>query len=147
MTLASKMGAHEVRETWESRALVAAEGKMQRILLAAIRAEIREDLLLLLLRETFGQIEIKTPFYRGHASIVPSGHLVCEVVDRDANGLVWRGTVKVYDNENRFLYEMRKLADKLKLSDEDRKDMFRVLQKWITKDERFDLNNEKRMAS
>lgn len=146
MTLTSGKSVEEVCGLWQSRALREADGKMQRVLLAALRAEYPADLIVLL-KSTFGEIDIPNPFYRGYATIVPTGRLVCEVVDRDGSGLVWRGVVKVYDSETDFVSGMRRLADKLKLSDTDRVDMFRVLQKWVTQDQRLDLNSEKRLAS
>lgn len=142
MTLTSGKHADEVRQMWQCRALSEAEPKMQRVLLAAIRAEYPADLIIIL-KTTFGTLEIPTPFYRGYAFISPGGHVCCEVVDRDPSGLVWRGPVKVYDNENKFLYETRKLADKMKLNDADRMDMFYVLKKWISHDQRLDINDEK----
>lgn len=142
MTLTSGKHADEVRQMWQCRALSEAEPKMQRVILAALRAEYPADLIVLL-KTTFGTLDIPNPFYRGYAFVSPGGHLCCEVVDRDPSGLVWRGPVKVFDTEQQFIGATRRIADQLKLNDVDRIDMFRVLQKWVTRDARFDINNEK----
>ena len=135
----------ELRDLWQVRALAHADGKLQRVLLIALYKEYPADILILL-RVAFGQIEIPNVMYTDYAAILPNGHVACEQKVRE-NGLVWKGFVKVYDSENRFLYDARRLADKLKLNDADRTDMFRVLKKWIAKDMRVDPNGEKRLAS
>lgn len=145
MSLLAKKHSDEIREMWQSRALREADGKLQRVLLIALAKEYPGSLLHLL-HATFGTVEIGKPFYSGYATIVASGHLVCMQHDVDSNKLVWKGVVRVYDSEDQFLKHTRRLADKLKLSDADRTDMFRVLQKWVTRDERKDVNGE-RLAS
>lgn len=146
MSLTSNKHAEEIREMWQSRALVHADdGKLQRVVLIALAKEYPADLLPLL-RATFGTEEIGKPFYSGYASVLASGHLVCMQHDVDKNKLVWKGVVKVYDSEPKFISEMRKLADKLKLDDADRTDMFCVLQKWVAADHRIGVNGQ-RLAS
>jgi hypothetical protein len=142
MSLLAKKHADEIREMWQSRALKEAGGKLQRVLLIALAKEYPADLLLLL-KATFGTIEIPMPFYSGYAMIVPSGHLACMMHDRDAGGLTWKGVVKVYDSEQKFLAEARRLADGLKLVDADRIEMFAVLQRWVASDQRVDHQGRK----
>ena len=140
MNLKDKHG-DEIRQMWQCRALSEADGKLQRVLLIALLKEYPADILLLL-RVVFGTTEIPDKFYSDYAAILPNGHVACEQTE-NRNGVKWSGFVKVYESENAFLYETRKLADKLKLSDDDRSDMFCVLRKWIVKDMRIGVNGEK----
>jgi hypothetical protein len=145
VSLLSNKHADEIRDMWQSRALREADGKLQRVLLIALAKEYPGDLLHLL-RATFGTEEIGKPFYSGYATIITDGHIVCMMHDVDKNRLVWKGIVSVFDNEQQFIKAMRRLADTLKLSDPDRIDMFRVLQKWVTADQRVGVHGE-RLAS
>ena len=145
MSLLANKPADEIRDMWQSRVLREADGKLQRVLLIALAKEYPGDLLRLL-RATFGTEEIGKPFYSGYATITASGHIVCMQHDVDSNYLVWKGIVKVYDSEEQFLKQARRLADSLKLSDVDRINMFIVLQKWVAADQRVGVNGE-RLAS
>jgi len=141
MTLTSRKHADEVRQMWQCRALAEADGKLQRVLMIALAKEYTADMLVLL-KVAFGTVEIPMPFYSGYATIVDTGHIVCMMHDRRI-GVTYKGVVPVYDSENEFLLHMRRLADRLKLSDAERIDMFRVLKKWITRDERVGIEGEK----
>ncbi len=144
MSLVASKPADEIRETWQSRALRTATGKLQRVLLVALAKEYPQALTTLLL-VTFGTTEFSRPFFSGYATIAPSGRIVCEVIgdDYETNG---KRTVEVYRTENLFIYEMRKLADELKLVDKDRTEMFTVLQKWVASDRRINLHGEKKAS-
>lgn len=127
---------------WQSRALAAAEGKLQRVMLVALAKEYGA-VLPILLRVTFpGFVDIPRPFLCGYATIMRSGRVACDVTASD--GTIYRAAI--YRTKDEFVGEMRKLADKLKLNDADRTEMFAVLQKWIVADLRVGPNGE-RLAS
>jgi hypothetical protein len=134
--------SEEVRQTWQCRALIEADSKLQRVMLIALTKEYPTDLLRLL-QVAFGTIEIPDKFYSGYARIVQSGQVVCMYHEKDGNGLWWKGFVPVYDSEEKFRGDMRRLADRLKLDDADRIEMFAVLQKWVARDERVNEEGHK----
>lgn len=139
MNLMLHKHAQEVRDMWQSRALAAAEGALARVLLA-IFAEAYPTALKTLLLVTFpGFVDIQRPFLRGYATIVPSGRVVCDMVCTD--GTVRKETV--YESQEKFIYDARKLADKLKLADKDRVEMFGLLSKWISSDMRIGVNGQR----
>lgn len=142
MSITAKKSADEIRDMWQSRILREADGKLQRVMMIALAKEHPADLLVLL-KATFGTVEIPMPFYSGYATIVPSGHLVCMMHDRDSAGITWKGVVKVYDTEQQFLGDARRLADGLKLNDADRVALFAMLQKWVAADQRVDHEGRK----
>ena len=77
-----------------------------------------------------------------YATIMRSGCVACDLVDRD--GIIKRETI--YDSVDEFIGEVRRLADSLKLNDKDREEMFVNLQKWVVADHR--INHEgRRLAS
>lgn len=129
--------AEEVRAMWQARALLAAKDKIQRVLLVAIAKEYPAAFRTLL--RAIGIADINRPFLCSYATIVPSGRIVCDMIEKDGS----KRTVAIYKNENEFIYEMRKLADELKLNDADRIEMFTVLQKWVTKDQRVNVFGDK----
>lgn len=146
MNLAKK-DADEIREGWRSRALRESKStdNLHKIVVAALRAE-NPGGLELLLRATFGQDWMpKPPFYMGYATVAPDGSIVCEIAEVRL-GVTWRGSRMVCESEGQFIYALRKLADRLKLDDKDRTEMFTVLQKWVTSDKRVGLMGQ-RLAS
>lgn len=137
-----KKHADELRQMWQSRALAASDGKMQRVLMVVLAYEYAAAMPILL-RATFpGFTDIERPFLSSYATIAPSGEIVCGMVHRDGS----KKNVTVYDSKDKYVADMRALADKLKLSDEERTEMFTVLQRWIVKDMRIGPNGE-RLAS
>lgn len=134
--------AEELRQMWQSRALAASEGKMQRVLMVVLAYEYAAAMPVLLAATFPGFTDIERPFLSSYATIVPSGKVVCQMVDRDGS----KKTVAIYDSKDKYVADMRALADKLKLSDKDRAEMFGVLQRWIVADMRVGPNGE-RLAS
>jgi hypothetical protein len=125
--------ADEIRQMWQARALREATGKLQQVMLVVFFQEYDEALKILL--HVNGIVDIKLPAYSGYATISPGGRLVCdEMIDRQKTT---RKTT-VYHNEGEFIGEMRRFADRLKLNDRDREEMFAVLRKWVVADLRID---------
>jgi hypothetical protein len=137
-----KKHADELRAMWQSRALAASEGKMRRVLTVVLSYEYAAAMPILLAATFPGFTDIARPFLSSYATIVPSGKVVAEMVDRDGS----KKTIAVYDSGDKYVADMRALADKLKLSDEERTEMFKVLQRWIVKDMRIGPYGE-RLAS
>lgn len=138
---ANKSG-EEIANCWQARALREADFKLRRVLICMFMHDYK-DAIKILLRATFpGFVDISRPLILGYAKIMPSGHVVAKVLDYDGR----EAAVPLYDSEGLFLYEARKVADKLKLADADRKAMFDVLQRWIAADARYGRHGE-RLAS
>lgn len=132
------MTGEQIKDTWQSKALQASDAKICNVLMCVFSKEYAAAFPVLFYA-TFGKTaDLSFPFLSGYASIAPSGRLICNQMI----GPHSLRKVEVYESEGAFILDMRKLADKMKLSDADRTDMFRVLQKWVTQDLR-----PKRMAS
>lgn len=138
MNLAKKH-ADEIREMWQSKALRASTGKLRKVVIVALAKEYPAALVVLM-KVTFPNfIDLARPMFISYATIAPSGRIICDMIDRDGS----KRKVAVYRSEHIFIYEMRKLADEMKLDDKDRVEMFAVLQKWVTRDQRVGIFGEK----
>ena len=132
MSLLAKKHADEIRAMWQSRALTASSGKLRRVLITALAKEY-PGALVTLMKVTFpGFVDFSRPMFLSYAHVALDGSVMCEMIDRDDN----RRPIRVYASEDRFIYDMRKLADGLKLDDKDRIEMFGVLQRWVASDRR-----------
>jgi hypothetical protein len=123
--------AEQIRETWQSRLLREADTFQGRVLVGVFAKEYASALVLLLRADT-SFVDIERPFFSGYAMITPSGRLVCDVTYEDESVRKY----EVYKTEQEFINDMRKLADKVKLSDEDRTSFFDVLKRWVVADMR-----------
>jgi len=141
MKLADKH-AEEIRAMWQSRALSAASGKLRKVLIVAFAKEY-PGVLVTLMKVTFpGFADFDLPIFLSYAHIALDGSIICQWM----NKAKIKRPVRVYDSEDAFIYEMRKLADRLKLDDCDRIEMFTVLQKWVASDRRVGVLGQ-RLAS
>lgn len=134
--------ADEIREMWQSKVLRASKGKLRKIFISAY-AKAYKDALKTLLTVTFpGFVDIDRPIISGYGHIQVDASVVADVIDR--NGVMRK--MVLYYSEGKLLYDARKVADEVKLDDEDREQMFKVLQKWIVSDARYGVEG-RRLAS
>lgn len=133
--------ADELRQEWPVRALVAAKGQPLAILTVMLAQEWPTILPTLLHVAFKGFRDLKRPFLTGYARIWTNGAVLCQAVFDDG-----KRAIKLYENAEQMNREFRDLADKLKFSDRDRSELFRLLKKWIVADHRLNVNGE-RLAS
>jgi hypothetical protein len=76
-------------------------------------------------------------FIAPRASSPRSGQIVADVVTTD--GQIVKDA-KVFDSEIQMRDAFRRLADRMKLSDSDRVEMFKCVQRWVVADRRLDPN-------
>lgn len=136
-----RMPAAQLRETWQCRVLQHAKDRAFYVMLAALCAEYHVGVKILLSAAHPGFSDIKPPLLAGYATIAPDGSIWCYLIDEERN----LKAVGVYQNEHKLAYEMRKLADKLKLNDRERLDMFTVVEKWIVQDQRIDEHGRRKV--
>ncbi len=133
--------AGELRDTWQARVLAAAKGTTQAVAIIILAQE-WPTVMPVLLRVVFpGFTDLKRPFLIGYARIWTNGAVLCPAMFDDG-----KRTIRLYDNADQMNREFRDLADKLKLSDADRAELFRVLKRWVVCDHRIGVNGE-RLAS
>lgn len=127
--------AFDLRDTWQGKALALAVGKTAAVLLSVL-AHNYDDALLPLLQVVFpGFTSISAPFFCTAGKVAKSGHIVANLVTR--TGKVQKD-FPVYASEIEMQNDFRRLADRLRLSDNDRVQLFTAVKNWVVADRRLD---------
>jgi hypothetical protein len=129
--------AQDLRETWQAKVLIAAKGELGAVVLSVL-AHNFDDAMPALLRVVFpGFTSIATPFFCSAGKIAKTGHVCADLVTRD--GKIIR-MFAIFRDERQLERAFRKLADRTKLSDEDRVALFAAVKRWVVCDYRLDPN-------
>lgn len=129
--------AFDLRASWQARVLAGAQGHMSAVVLSVLSHNF-DDAMPVLLRLVFpGFTSIAAPFYCTAGKVDKAGRVVADVVT--ARGEVVKDSV-VFPSEEKLRDEFRRLADRLKLSDPDRIELFKCVQRWVVADRRLDPN-------
>lgn len=135
----------DLRNDWRAKALAASKGKMAAVVMSVL-AHNFDDQMLPLLRFVFpGFQSVAAPFICTAARISRQGRVYADI--RQKSGMVTREVL--FETEADLQTAFRKLADRLKLSDADRIQMFAAVKRWIVCDYRIDPNTgmkEERVA-
>lgn len=134
--------AGEVREMWQSRVLAGTDG-LERAILVRMFVKAYKDAIKILLAVTFpGFRDLGLPQIVGHANVAPSGRIVADVLQKNRRVR----THILYESQDAMRAAFGRLADKLKLNDFDRVELFAMLQGWVAADLRIDPHG-RRLAS
>jgi hypothetical protein len=124
----------DIKDTWQARCLVGAR-QWQKIIVLSILAHNFDDAMPALLATIYpGFRSITTPFLTTAARISKTGAIVADVK-------TYGGFIKdmvLYRSEVSLRNDFRRLADQLKLCDEDRVELFAAVQRWVVADRRLD---------
>jgi hypothetical protein len=127
--------AQELRDMWQARALAEARGRTAAVLLSVL-AHNYDEVMPTLLRVVFpGFSSITAPFLTSAGRVSKTGAIVADVVDR--HGKITKRS-PLYPSEFALRDDFRRLADRLKLSDADRMEMFEAIKRWVVCDYRLD---------
>lgn len=129
------IAAVQLRESWQGRVLAAAKGQTGAVVLSIMAHNFDGAILTLCQVVWPGFTSIEAPFLCSAGSIDKAGRVVADVTTKD--GRVVKD-VKVFDNDVRYRDEMRKLADRLKLTDQERLEFFTCVKRWLVADRRLD---------
>jgi hypothetical protein len=140
--LDSQRHAQDLRDTWQARVLAEDRGKAIHMMMAVLFHSYKPAMQILL-RVVFpkapiarnGWTEISLPFLYGPAKIDKYGRVLCGLVDKLGHN---RGQSVIYETEGEMLKDVRDLADRLKLTDDDRVQMVGAVKQWIVADRRID---------
>ncbi len=127
--------AFDLRASWQARALSEAKGQLGAVVLSVISHNYDEALPVLLRLVFPGFTSIAAPFYCTIAKIDKTGAVVADCVTKD--GQIIKDSV-VFRSESEMEGQFRRLADRLKLNDADRIEMFKCVQHWCPADRRLD---------
>jgi hypothetical protein len=127
--------AFDLMATWQARTLRAATGQTAAVLLSVLAHNYDEQMLPLLQVVFPGFTSITAPFLSSAGRVQKNGTVTADVVR--VTGKIDKQVV-LYRNEIALRDDFRRLADRIKLSDQDRQQLFIAVQKWVVADRRLD---------
>jgi hypothetical protein len=136
--------AFDLSGSWQVRALREAKGQTITAL-ESVLEHTYEHVLLIMIEAAFPfrprPIEPSLPCIASTVKVDKTGAIVADVIDRDHR--VHKDVV-IYRSETEMQNDFRRLADRLKLSDAERIEMFKCVQRWVVADRRLDPNFDPR---
>jgi hypothetical protein len=125
----------DIKDTWQARCLVAARDWQKPIVLS-ILAHNFEDALLTLCAVIYPHFDgfLPAPYLTSAARIDKAGMVVAKVMGCDG----YEKEEVLYRNEVALRNDFRLLADRLKLNDADRVELFAAVKRWVVADRRLD---------
>ena len=127
----------QILETWQAKCLRTARGQMFSCLLSVLAHNFDDDMLDLLHALFPGFRSIREPFLCSAAWIQHDGHITADVVMK--GGIIIKA-FPLFTSERHMRDEFRRLADRVKLTDEERQDLFTAVRMWVVADRRLDPN-------
>lgn len=128
----------DLRDLWPCRVLRHTERQPIGAVVLSVLSHTYDEVLLTFLHATFpGFAGLNPPGIVSAARISKTGAIVADFMDAEGN--VTKNAV-IYRSEKILRDEFRRLADRLKLNDADRTEMFKVVQRWVVADMRLDPN-------
>lgn len=127
--------AFDLRDTWQARTLTYATGRCGAVLLSVLAHNFDECMEVLLTVCFPGFKSIDAPFLSSAGRVQKNGAITADVIEK--TGSITKQAV-LYRNETELRDEFRRLADELKLNDDDRKGLFAAVQNWLVCDYRLD---------
>ena len=135
-TLNPQMSGEELLFSWQGRALRFARDNPQlKTALLSLLADNYDETMPFLLVAVEGDFGIKAPFYCSNPKIDKRGCIVADLIMPD--GFKYKNSV-IFLNEDQMQATFRKLADRLKLDDAERIDLFIAVRHWVKADQRLD---------
>lgn len=131
------MHADRLRDSWQGRMLryVRHQQQLGPVVLSLL-ADNFDDAMPFLLRAVFPQAYgVQAPFYCSNPKIDRAGRIVADMIERD--GTKTKNKI-VFVSERQMEAVFRVLADRLKLNDVDRCDLFACVRHWVKADMRLD---------
>jgi hypothetical protein len=127
--------AQELRETWQAKLLLGSQEMMAAVVLSVL-AHSFDEAMPTLLRVVFpGFRSITAPFFCSAGRILKSGDVAADMVTRDGQVLK---NVGIFRSTRAMEGAFRRLADRLRLDDADRAQLFIAVKNWVVCDYRID---------
>ena len=125
-----------IRSSWQVRLLLAAKGVDNAVVLSMLAHTLEDHELLRVMHVAYpGFVSISAPFLGSAGKVDKRGRVCADVIFDDRRPMRMQ---PLYRSETEFRDCMRRLADRLKLSDAERIEMFNAAQRWIVCDFRLD---------
>lgn len=137
------MHAEELRQSWQGRALAltGAEAPQLCRVLMSVFADNYDEAMPFLLHAVFGSSAIVAPFLCSSPKINKAGQVTADLITK--YGTKNKNYV-IFLDEDQMQGVFRKLADRMKLSDAERIDLFIAVRFWVKADQRLDPTMDRR---
>ena len=128
--------AFDLRAAWQAKVLVGTTGPARMVVMSVL-AHAYDEAVFSLCAVAFPDFDgsLRPPFLTTAGKIDKAGRIVADMVDE--RGVIHKDTV-LFPTEISLRDAFRKLADRLKLSDPDRIELFKCAQAWVVADRRLD---------
>ncbi len=141
--LSPRRHADDLRQTWQGRMLAYTRRKEIGAVVLSMLAHSFDDALPTLLRAVFHDfVSIKPPFICSAAKVDKAGRVVADIVI--AHDELVRSDQPIFRSLDQMKGACRRLADKMKLTDQERVEFFTVAKRWVVADRRLDPNMDPR---
>lgn len=137
------MEADQLRDSWQGRMLryVERQEQLGPVVLSLLADSFDETMPFLLAAVFPGVQGVRAPFYCSNPKINKSGRVVADMIERDGTKTPEK---VIFVSERQMEAVFRVLADKVKLSDTDRRDLFSCVLRWVKSDMRLDPSMDRR---
>ena len=128
--------AFDLRASWQARVLLGTSGPARMVVMSAL-AHTYDEAVFTLCAAVFPDFDgsLRPPFLTSAAKVDKSGAIVADMVDQ--RGTIHKDTALLL-TEMQMRDSFRRLADRLKLNDSDRVELFKCAQRWVVADRRLD---------
>lgn len=132
----------DLRASWQARVLVGSQGAARAVVMSVL-AHTYDEAVVTLCAAVFPDFDgsLKAPFLTSAAKISKTGAIVADVMDRSG---IEHKDQKLFETETALRDAFLALADRLKLNDQDRIELFRCVLRWVVADRRLDPNFDPR---
>lgn len=125
------------RQMWQCRVLEYTHERPIGMVVLSVLSHNYDEVLPVFLRTVFGCVDVNPPAIVSAAKISKDGAIVADFMDEYGSTLK---NAVIANSELELRNAFRTLADRLKLSDADRTEMFKCVQRWVVADTRLDPN-------
>lgn len=130
-----KRHADELRETWQAKALSYTRDRPLGMVVMSVLADNFDEAMPVLMRVVFPGFQgIRPPALTSSGRIDKAGRVIAQGISADGE----KAVVALFDSTRHMERVFRNLADKLKLSDGDRRGLFAAVGNWLVADMRID---------
>lgn len=144
-TINPTMSGEELRQSWQGRALAYVQehslGQLGAALLSLLADNYDETMPFLLHAVIPDAAGVKTPFYCSSPKINKGGYVIADMIDK--NGRKLKNTI-VFMSSEQMETVFRKLADVVRMTDDERLDLFACVHHWVKADQRLDPTMDRR---
>jgi hypothetical protein len=136
VSLEAKRHAQDLRESWQGRILAHTQKRAIGLVVLSMLAHNFDEAMPVLLRVVFPGFEgLRLPGLCSAGKVDRNGTIVADYLDRDGRK---HNDVVIFTSLDHLQGAFRRVADELKLTDQERLELFSAVKRWVVADRRID---------